>query len=52
MGPSILPPKTNLDALEDEPEEAFRANSLGAWNVALAAREQGASLIHISTLGL
>ena len=47
-----LAAKTNLDALEDTPQEAFASNTFGAWNIAIAAQEHGAMLVHISTLGL
>jgi dTDP-4-dehydrorhamnose reductase len=40
---------TDVDACEDHPEKAFLVNSLGARNVAIAARETGAELFHIST---
>lgn len=40
---------TNVDAAERERELAFATNALGARNVAIAAQDNGASLVHIST---
>ncbi len=40
---------TAVDKAESEPQAAERANSAGPRNLALAARETGARLIHIST---
>ena len=40
---------TAVDRAEDEPEQAFRINAEGVWNLALLAREKGARLLHIST---
>lgn len=40
---------TAVDAAEDNEAEAMRVNCDGARNVALAAREAGARLVHIST---
>lgn len=39
----------DVDACEDHAEKAFAVNSLGARNVAIAAGECGAKLLHIST---
>jgi dTDP-4-dehydrorhamnose reductase len=39
----------HVDNCEREPEKAFAVNALGARNLALAAREIGALLIHVST---
>jgi dTDP-4-dehydrorhamnose reductase len=39
----------NVDGAEAEEAGAFRANALGAKNVALAANEAGARILHIST---
>lgn len=41
--------KTNVDACEDEPEEAFAVNAVGALNVARAAVAAGARTCYIST---
>ncbi len=38
-----------VDDCEDEKEKAFKVNSLGARNVAVAAQELGARLVHISS---
>lgn len=40
---------TNVDQAEEDYEEAFRVNSLGPRNLAIAAESVGAKLIHIST---
>ena len=38
-----------VDACEADPERAFRDNAVGPHNLALAAREIGATLLHVST---
>jgi dTDP-4-dehydrorhamnose reductase len=38
-----------VDDCEDDPDRAFLVNALGARNVAVAAQEIGARLVHIST---
>lgn len=40
---------TDVDGAEDNEDQAFRINALGAENVAVAAKACGAKLIHIST---
>lgn len=40
---------TAVDKAESEPEAAARVNTLGPENLALAARDVGARLIHVST---
>lgn len=40
---------TNVDGCEENMDLAFKANSIGARNIAIACEEIGAKLIHIST---
>src|SRR5262245_23516454 len=40
---------TAVDKAESEPEAAERANAVGPHNLALAAEQAGARLIHLST---
>lgn len=40
---------TAVDRAEEEPLAAYRANGLGPLNLALAAREWGARLLHVGT---
>lgn len=40
---------TDVDGCERDPELAFRANAVGAQNVALAAQWAGATMLYIST---
>ena len=40
---------TDVDGCARDPERAFRVNTHGAHNVALACLESGAALVHIST---
>lgn len=40
---------TNVDGCETNPEAAFAVNAVGARNLAMAAEEIGAKLIHVST---
>jgi dTDP-4-dehydrorhamnose reductase len=40
---------TNVDGAEKHEDEAYRANALGAENVARAATAAGAKLVHVST---
>jgi len=39
----------HVEKCESEPDRAFAVNAIGARNLALAAREIGAALIHVST---
>jgi dTDP-4-dehydrorhamnose reductase len=47
-----LAAKTNLEACEKDPEEAFAVNSIGTANVAEACSTSGALLIYLSTAGV
>lgn len=40
---------TKVDQAEQEAEEAYRINALGASHLAMAAEEWGAKLVHVST---
>ena len=40
---------TNVDGCEREPEKAYRINTLGTQNVAVACGQCGAAMVHIST---
>jgi len=40
---------TNVDGCEEHMDLAFKANSIGARNMAIACEEAGAKLLHIST---
>jgi dTDP-4-dehydrorhamnose reductase len=40
---------TNVDGCVSNPELAYRVNSLGTQNVALACRRTGAAMVHLST---
>ena len=40
---------TNVDGCETNRDAAFKVNALGARNLAMAAEEVGAKLIHVST---
>jgi dTDP-4-dehydrorhamnose reductase len=40
---------TKVDACESDPETAYRSNTIGPQNLALAARRVGAMLLHVST---
>ena len=40
---------TDVDGCETNPDLAFRVNAFGTQNIALAARQTGAALLHIST---
>ena len=42
-------PHTAVDACETQYEKAFAINAIGARNLAIASRERGAKLVHIST---
>jgi dTDP-4-dehydrorhamnose reductase len=40
---------TNVDGCESHPEEAYQGNAIGARNLAIAAEQIGAKLLHLST---
>ena len=40
---------TNVDGCERDPDLAFRVNSLGSQNIALACAHVGATMVHVST---
>lgn len=40
---------TNVDGCETEQATAYRVNAIGARNIAIAAREHGSALVHVST---
>jgi dTDP-4-dehydrorhamnose reductase len=40
---------TNVDGCEQDPDLAFRINTLGTQNIALASAQVGAAMLHIST---
>jgi len=40
---------TDVDGCESRREEAYAGNTIGPWNLALAARRAGAMLLHVST---
>jgi dTDP-4-dehydrorhamnose reductase len=47
-----LAAETDVDQCERDPNFAYLLNSVGAYNMALAARSVGAKLIYISTAGV
>ena len=40
---------TNVDGAEEQRSEAYKVNTMGAWTVAIGARDSGAELIYLST---
>jgi dTDP-4-dehydrorhamnose reductase len=40
---------TDVDGCERDPEKAYKVNTLGTWNVALAAQQCNAALLYLST---
>jgi dTDP-4-dehydrorhamnose reductase len=47
-----LAAETDLETCEAGSDEAYRTNTIGTHNVALACRESGATLVYISTAGV
>jgi len=43
---------TNVDESERNPDTAYAANTLGAWNVALACAQFDATLVYVSSCGI
>ena len=47
-----LAAETDVDRCEKEPEHAFRVNTIGTENIALACQKSGIKLLYISTAGI
>lgn len=47
-----LAAETDVDRCERDPDYAYRVNSLGTYNLAIAAKKSGAKLVYISTAGV
>jgi len=47
-----LAAETDLDRCEKEPDHAYRVNTIGTYNVAVAARAIGAKVVYVSTAGV
>ncbi|MBU1255832.1 SDR family oxidoreductase [Patescibacteria group bacterium] len=47
-----LAAETDVDRCERDPEHAYLVNSIGTYNMAVAARNLGAKLVYISTAGV
>jgi len=47
-----LAAETDVDRCERDPEHAYLVNSIGTYNMAIAARNLGAKLVYISTAGV
>jgi dTDP-4-dehydrorhamnose reductase len=47
-----LAAETDVDRCERDPEDAYAVNSLGTYNMAVAAKNLGAKLVYISTAGV
>lgn len=47
-----LAAETDVDKCERYPEEAYSVNSIGTYNMAVAAKNLGAKLVYISTAGV
>lgn len=47
-----LAAETDVDRCERDPDYAYRVNSLGTYNLAMAAKRLGTKLVYISTAGV
>jgi dTDP-4-dehydrorhamnose reductase len=47
-----LAAETNVDRCELEVDHAYRANTLGTWNVALACQREDIPMVYVSTAGV
>ena len=47
-----LAAETNLETCEADPDGAYRTNTIGTENVALACRERNSTMVYISTAGV
>ena len=47
-----LAAETDVDRCEKEPDHAFKVNTIGTENIALACRQNGVKLLYISTAGV
>lgn len=47
-----LAAETDMDRCERDPKYAYLVNSIGTYNVAVAAKKIGAKLIYVSTMGI
>jgi len=47
-----LAAETDVDRCEKEPERAYRINTIGTYNIAIAARHFNAKMVYISTGGV
>ncbi len=47
-----LAAETDMERCERDPKHAYLINSIGTYNVAIAAKEIGAKLVYVSTIGV
>lgn len=47
-----LAAETDVDRCEVEPDHAYRTNTLGTWNVALACQARDIPMVYVSTAGV
>ncbi len=47
-----LAAETDVEKCERDPKHAYLINSIGTYNVAIAAKEIGAKLVYVSTIGV